>query len=689
MNNILKTTISTLVMMGLTACNATETPNLPKWKQNVLEKIPYRVGPATGVTTKTKDGRHILEGQNSFKFSLLPAQEESWNMDSISVLGLMAKNTGTNELVLDLMLENKNATGWSDSALGRTIIKPGEEIPVGIAFGRSGDYQTTHSAYLRMSGKPNGEFRHWHMIDSSEVTALTISCKEKGPHSFELAQMFPLQKIDNSKMGVFPILDHYGQYTLKDWPDKARSDADIRNSTKLDAQLEKELGEPTGYTTYGGWKKGPKFEATGFFRTQQHEGRWWFIDPEGYLFWSYGVNCIGVDFASQTPTERDQAVFTDLPAKDDKDFGQFHIKLDVEDNYKMLRDVPHYDFTCANLFRKYGKDWKTKYIDRDIARMHYCNINTIGAWSDNAVVARKKVPYVAMVHYEYGFAAEKLPDPFNPATRAGLRKAIEEYPIPFKNDPWCLGAFVNNELHWANDVKTQMVDIFGYDDEDNRPVRHIFINWLKQKYNTVEALNTAWETSFTAWDDLLNVLTKDQLKKADEDDCSALTTLLAEAFYKLIDEELERYSPNTLYMGSRFNSGGTEVIAAAAKYADVISANIYWYTPHLGAFGTSDKPVLISEFHFANVSGNNLGSGLRSAQDSIQQGRLFKAFMEEAVDHPQIVGAHWFQWRDQSVAGRYDGENYDVGFFDVADIPNEDLIRSAEEFGRNLYNNIK
>ena len=224
-----------------------------------------------------------------------------------------------------------------------------------------------------------------------------------------------------------------------------------------------------------------------------------------------------------------------------------------------------------------------------------------------------------------------------------------------------------------------------YDDE----VKKVFRDWLKEKYVTVGALNAAWKTQFSAWDDLLQIAKKDTFKNANVADCSALTTRLAEAFFKLVDNELERYSPGTLYLGCRFNAGCNEVIKAAAKYADVISANIYWYKPHLGNFGNTDVPVLISEFHFVNVTGNNLGSGLRSAQDAAQQGRLFKAFMAEAVDHPKIVGAHWFLWRDQPVGGRYDGENYDTGFFDVADIPNEDLIRAAEEYGRNLYDSIK
>ena len=40
---------------------------------------------------------------------------------------------------------------------------------------------------------------------------------------------------------------------------------------------------------YGGWA-GTTEVATGFFRTQQVDGRWWLIDPEGHPFFSNGIN---------------------------------------------------------------------------------------------------------------------------------------------------------------------------------------------------------------------------------------------------------------------------------------------------------------------------------------------------------------------------------------------------------------
>ena len=47
------------------------------------------------------------------------------------------------------------------------------------------------------------------------------------------------------------------------------------------------------WSKFGGYKHGPKYEATGHFRVEKINSKWWFIDPEGYLFWSSGVNSAG------------------------------------------------------------------------------------------------------------------------------------------------------------------------------------------------------------------------------------------------------------------------------------------------------------------------------------------------------------------------------------------------------------
>src|ERR1700760_2657019 len=49
------------------------------------------------------------------------------------------------------------------------------------------------------------------------------------------------------------------------------------------------LADSSEYDQYGGWMKfsGAK---TGFFHTQQIDGRWWLITPEGHAFFSKGVD---------------------------------------------------------------------------------------------------------------------------------------------------------------------------------------------------------------------------------------------------------------------------------------------------------------------------------------------------------------------------------------------------------------
>ena len=85
-----------------------------------------------------------------------------------------------------------------------------------------------------------------------------------------------------------PHTDEFGQWTHSNWPRK------IHNKEQLVRELtaeDKALALPVafGYGRYGGFKD-TQTRATGFFRVEQIEGRWWFVDPEGHLFISTGLN---------------------------------------------------------------------------------------------------------------------------------------------------------------------------------------------------------------------------------------------------------------------------------------------------------------------------------------------------------------------------------------------------------------
>ena len=59
--------------------------------------------------------------------------------------------------------------------------------------------------------------------------------------------------------------------------------------------------------------------------------------------------------------------------------------------------------------------------------------------------------------------------------------------------------------------------------------------------------------------------------------------------------------------------------------------------------------------------------------------------MKGALNNPQIVGTHWFQYSDQAFTGRGDGENYQIGFIDIGDRPYPEIVEAARKIGYRMY----
>jgi len=92
-------------------------------------------------------------------------------------------------------------------------------------------------------------------------------------------------------MGELPVVDEFGQYNLGEWEGKISSLEMLQEEwTAEDAQQVDR--SQYNYSKYGGYLDARVDEGTGFFRTAKIDGRWWFVDPEGYLFLSHGVNCV-------------------------------------------------------------------------------------------------------------------------------------------------------------------------------------------------------------------------------------------------------------------------------------------------------------------------------------------------------------------------------------------------------------
>src|SRR5690606_21055529 len=169
-----------------------------------------------------------------------------------------------------------------------------------------------------MRGLPGGYTEHWEYIDPAKVTRVQVSVFNAGPgqglviDDLRAWGNFAPPPEAELLAAYFPLLDTLGQFRHAGWPGKARDGRDLADQAAAEA-LELSLRPgPGDWNAYGGWKGGPQLEASGRFRAQKVEGKWWLVDPEGRLFWSQGITC--VNSGETTPASGRENYFTAIPS---------------------------------------------------------------------------------------------------------------------------------------------------------------------------------------------------------------------------------------------------------------------------------------------------------------------------------------------------------------------------------------
>ena len=503
------------------------------------------------------------------------------------------------------------------------ILKKNRSVNTGIGL-NPGEKRTMRLLLTHPSiyGAPEGA-RGPYVIDTSHVTS--IHFQMQWPYEEELDDLADLRfsnlrlegtpdlarKVDPAK--YVPFVDKYGQFAHADWRFKVKNDETFAKDLAAERKHLKDA--PEEWDRFGGWKDGPKLRATGHFRTEKVDGKWWLVTPEGHLFFSVGLDVT--------------RVMTDISN------GKLHpdwYESPVPEDGKMA-------FTIWNLEKKFGrKDFDDEYYDFVLKRFDSWGLNTIGNWSAGDLTVKSRKPYVMSVLERakgvkrmqkfqlYDFSAPDFEQKFRAAIRE--RFATDRALAHAAKDPMCIGFFVDNELQ--------------------------FHRWIPD----------VGEGRAAAGVDL---------------------------YFRICREELNRLAPGKLYLGSRFVGFRQPGLLwrTAAKYCDVVTVNAYANS----VYNISDrmfkkgeeKPILVGEFHFGCLDRGMFKPGLAPVWSQAERGRSYMRFVEGCLQHPLFVGCHWFQYRDQPLLGRGDGEAYQIGFVDVCDRPYPELCRAARMVGETMY----
>ena len=610
----------------------------------------------------------------------------NWDLSCWSYLGYTITNISEQVLRIDPIVKGKMKNRkWVTPIKGICWVNPSETLEFNNLL--LPDYGTKRSFYNNinldfpnMRGFPEG-ISFVRSFDMRYVEQIEIEFP-----SSQIEQSFILKKIRAYKPSIaplylrdkesfFPFIDKYGQYKHGDWPQKIKNDKQLISQIEIEDQDLNLNPISEEWSKYGGYKQDSKIKGTGHFRVMKIEDKWWFIDPEGYLFWSSGVNSAG-KLNISTPINGRKHFFEDLPNRENSNFYNGN----------------KFNFGNIILSKKYGSS--DFYLNRSIKRMKSWGMNTMGGWSNNNIIQaneNQKVPYTISVGTLKYKVNNKLPDVFNENWKISVNKNIKRVSSIAKNDSFFIGFFVDNELTWY-DPNNFVLEMFKFNKSTSTKSK--YIKGLKKEFDNIDLLNERCGSNFISWQELEDFEGDKFLFNLTDFNVNFYIQF-CEKYFQTIKEAIKYHSPKKLYLGCRWHAGGRKKhrnkynIAIASKYVDVLSFN--QYVNELNDFNfpsrdSIDKPFIISEFNFGALDVGKFYPGLGHASSQRNRGEKYENFIKSALNSSNCIGAHWFMWANSTTAGRgYEGENANCGILSETDTPYYELIKYMRKINYKMY----
>lgn len=357
-------------------------------------------------------------------------------------------------------------------------------------------------------------------------------------------------------------------------------------------------------------------EANGFFQVGKLGDRWLLVTPDGNPFYSVGVNHV----TANNNTDNDTGI------------------------------CPYCEAVAANYEDQ--EDW----AEATAERLDSWGFNTVGAWSQEELFG-PLMPYTELLNYGNGQS-----DYFSDEFIERVDRITREKVPPLADDPNLVGWFLDNELKWGKD-------------------------WRIPPTTLLEDYMTLPEGSPGR-----------KMAEQYEGDHEGFLLVAAAQYFRVTTEALRAVDPNHLILGVRASSLSLppQVPEAAGPYLDVFSVNFYATTD--GLFDALDQnwgplvpidgwlsahhelsglPLMATEFSFRSSESdppNSYPPIYLTFDTQVERAAAYDDYVQSCFAAPYIVGHHWFEYVDQPVGGRGDGEDNNFGLVTVGDEPYEDFV---------------
>ncbi len=404
--------------------------------------------------------------------------------------------------------------------------------------------------------------------------------------------------------------------------------------------------KPIVSTNIYGSRTDKQTTATGYYYVKQINGRWWVVDPQGYLSICRAVNCLAKGSGTTSTTA----------------YSTLYANSSVNWMNSAKQMLNNNGFFCA------------------------------GAWSDitniknNPNQTTKPLAYTIILNLMSGYASTRA---YQQAGHMGYpNNAIFVFESAFatycdtqaqalasnKTDANLFGYFTDNELPFYINNLNGFLAIGKTSPTDENYVATL--NWLSANGHTAaDTANVVVQSQFLAY--------------------------VAKTYYSTVYNAIKKYDPNHMVIGSRVNQTDTRnnsyFMQAVGPYVDIFSANFYSvWTPGVSSinnWGTNlGKPFIVTEFYTKgdDVGYANTGGAGWIVRTQLDRGYEYQNFVLALMESKYCVGWHWFKYMDNDSTVAADPSNIDAnkGIVNLSYVPYTALTDRMKDLNLKVYNLI-
>ncbi|MBM3741018.1 MAG: hypothetical protein FJW39_35225 [Acidobacteria bacterium] len=278
------------------------------------------------------------------------------------------------------------------------------------------------------------------------------------------------------------------------------------------------LAETPAYDQYGGYSAVTR-KATGWFRLERTGDRWTFITPEGHPYVALGANHAGKFL--QDPKQNHEIL---------ERFGGSREKAEAA-IAQAIRDL---------------------------------KLNAGEAYAPLLDSLKPRFPRIEDVSFPRN---EKFRfDVFDPKVREEIRRHVGAKCRAFADDPWVLGVGFADQPVW----NVRRMDYFR-SLPATAPGKQRYVEWLRERYRDVKALNAAYGTNLGALADALAPFQAGTDLPAVRRDDPEFLAIAADSLYGLLRETVRENTPHHLFFGEKFmlRLYPDAVLKAIGRHVDV------------------------------------------------------------------------------------------------------------------------